>query len=267
MRIRVRCSRSAASRCGPATASARSHSADSGSSRAGSSSNADPAVTVRPAPARGANTAWELGWRPRFPLYRCPGKDGADGCSAQPPAGGYPSDRPHPGLGNCRAASADSRAVHRSGLVGPRPQACCADGTYDPEQWFPVSVQIEKARHEAAAAIAVCASCPVRAPCLALSLRHWDIGQHGVWGGLVAAERAALRRLVRVHMGRRAPHLLPTPGADPGAVAHANSERPITGPAGRARDCATAAAASPSARTSSPVTPPARSPEPAREPG
>ena len=40
--------------------------------------------------------------------------------------------------------------------------ARCADGTHDPEQWFPVSVQIEKARHEAAAAIAVCAICPVR---------------------------------------------------------------------------------------------------------
>jgi WhiB family transcriptional regulator, redox-sensing transcriptional regulator len=84
--------------------------------------------------------------------------------------------------------------------------ARCADGTQDPEQWFPVSVQIEKARQEAAAAIAVCASCPVRAPCLALSLRHWDIGQHGIWGGLVAAERAALRPIARVHMARHAPH-------------------------------------------------------------
>jgi hypothetical protein len=27
-----------------------------------------------------------------------------------------------------------------------------------------------------------------------LSLRHWGIGQHGIWGGLVPAERAALRR-------------------------------------------------------------------------
>jgi hypothetical protein len=34
----------------------------------------------------------------------------------------------------------------------------------------------------------------VRTECLAFSLRDWDIGQHGVWGGLVAAERAALRR-------------------------------------------------------------------------
>ena len=33
--------------------------------------------------------------------------------------------------------------------------ARCADGSHDPGQWFPVSVQIEKARQEAAAAIAV----------------------------------------------------------------------------------------------------------------
>jgi Transcription factor WhiB len=73
-------------------------------------------------------------------------------------------------------------------------------------------VQFEKARHEAAAAIAVCASCPVRAHCLALSLRHWDIGQHGIWGGLVAAERAAVRRPLCAHMARRAPRVLLTPG-------------------------------------------------------
>lgn len=78
--------------------------------------------------------------------------------------------------------------------------ARCADGSHDPEQWFPISAEIGKARQEAANAIAVCATCPVRAQCLALSLRHWDIGQHGVWGGLVAAERAALRRLVRVNL-------------------------------------------------------------------
>ena len=35
--------------------------------------------------------------------------------------------------------------------------------------------------------------------CLVFSLWHWAIGQHGVWGGLVAAERAAMRR--RTHNG------------------------------------------------------------------
>jgi hypothetical protein len=72
--------------------------------------------------------------------------------------------------------------------------AQCADSSLDPDQWFPVSAEADQARHEAAAAIAICTTCLVRVPCLALSLRHWDIGQHGVWGGLVAAERVALRR-------------------------------------------------------------------------
>jgi hypothetical protein len=73
-------------------------------------------------------------------------------------------------------------------------QARCAGSSLDPDQWFPVSVEIDKARQEAAAAITVCTACLVRAECLALSLQHWEIGQHGVWGGLVAAERAALPR-------------------------------------------------------------------------
>jgi hypothetical protein len=72
--------------------------------------------------------------------------------------------------------------------------ARCADSTLDPDQWFPVSAEADKARHEAAAAITVCTTCLVRTQCLELSLRHWDIGQHGVWAGLVPADRAALRR-------------------------------------------------------------------------
>jgi hypothetical protein len=73
-------------------------------------------------------------------------------------------------------------------------KARCADGTLDPDEWFPVSTEAEEARREAADAIAICTACPVRGACLELSLRHWTIGQHGVWGGLVAADRAALRR-------------------------------------------------------------------------
>jgi hypothetical protein len=71
--------------------------------------------------------------------------------------------------------------------------AGCSDGGLDPDQWFPVSAEAGKARHEAAAAIAICTAWRVRDEGLALSLRHWDIGPHGVWGGLVVAERAALR--------------------------------------------------------------------------
>jgi hypothetical protein len=105
-------------------------------------------------------------------------------------------------------ASADSasaaRALMQLEFLGPvtdhlswarvARHARCAGGDLDPDQWFPVSTDADSARREAAAAIAVCATCLVRGHCLALSLWHWDIGQHGVWGGLVAVERAALRR-------------------------------------------------------------------------
>ena len=60
-----------------------------------------------------------------------------------------------------------------------------------------------RASHEAAAAIAVCATCLVRVQYLALSLRHWDVGQHGIWGGLVSAACARLRRLLPAGHGRR----------------------------------------------------------------
>jgi hypothetical protein len=73
-------------------------------------------------------------------------------------------------------------------------RARCAQSALHPDEWFPVSEQAEIARREATAAIATCMACPVRVQCLELSLRHWDIGQHGIWGGLLPAERAALRR-------------------------------------------------------------------------
>jgi hypothetical protein len=44
--------------------------------------------------------------------------------------------------------------------------ARCADSSLDPDQWFPVSVETDKARREAATAIAVCTACLVRAECL-----------------------------------------------------------------------------------------------------
>jgi Transcription factor WhiB len=82
--------------------------------------------------------------------------------------------------------------------------ARCADSSLHPDAWFPVSIEPAKARQEAAAAIAVCASCLVRGQCLTLSLRHWDIAQHGIWGGLIAADRARLRRrLPADHSQRR----------------------------------------------------------------
>jgi Transcription factor WhiB len=79
--------------------------------------------------------------------------------------------------------------------------ARCSDSGLDPDQWFPVSNDPGRARQEAAAAIAICAICPVRGPCLALSLHRWDLGQHGVWGGLIAADRAQLRSRARPARG------------------------------------------------------------------
>jgi WhiB family transcriptional regulator, redox-sensing transcriptional regulator len=72
-------------------------------------------------------------------------------------------------------------------------QGACSASGLSPDDWYPVSAPAAAARHEAAAALAVCARCPVRAECLELALRHWTVGQHGVWGGTVPAERQELR--------------------------------------------------------------------------
>jgi hypothetical protein len=73
-------------------------------------------------------------------------------------------------------------------------RAACSSGGLAPDEWYPISVPAATARREAAAAIAVCSACPVRAQFLELSLQNWEVGQHGVWGGTVPSERAELRR-------------------------------------------------------------------------
>jgi Transcription factor WhiB len=73
-------------------------------------------------------------------------------------------------------------------------RAMCARGGMDPDQWYPVGSPTAVEGREAAEAIALCTACVVRMHCLELSLRYWTVGQHGVWGGTVPAERAALRR-------------------------------------------------------------------------
>jgi hypothetical protein len=109
-----------------------------------------------------------------------------------------PGRRPRSGVRYVMGTSGDRESSTRlaDGALAAEVtrKARCADGTVDPDEWFPVSTEAEAARREAAGAIAICTACPVRGACLELSLRHWTIGQHGVWGGLVAADRAALRR-------------------------------------------------------------------------
>jgi WhiB family redox-sensing transcriptional regulator len=72
-------------------------------------------------------------------------------------------------------------------------RAACSGGGLSPDNWYPVNLPADAARREAAAAITICAGCPVRVECLELSLRDWAIGRHGVWGGTVPAEREELR--------------------------------------------------------------------------
>jgi WhiB family transcriptional regulator, redox-sensing transcriptional regulator len=100
----------------------------------------------------------------------------------------------------------DLSAVIARGFAGPdrelrllvdRQGACSASGL-SPDAWYPADDAAdgaaEPARRQAAAALAVCGACPVRQECLELSLRDWTVGQHGVWGGTVPAERVAMRR-------------------------------------------------------------------------
>ena len=77
-------------------------------------------------------------------------------------------------------------------LTGPLVR--CVSSGLGPDAWFPVARAPERARAEAAGALAVCAQCRLRAECLEVSMRQWaTVGRHGIWGGFVEAERAALR--------------------------------------------------------------------------
>jgi len=72
-------------------------------------------------------------------------------------------------------------------------KGACSTSGLSPDDWYPVSAPAEAAVREAAHAIAVCSGCRVREECLELALRNWTVGQHGVWGGTVPAERERLR--------------------------------------------------------------------------
>jgi hypothetical protein len=98
------------------------------------------------------------------------------------------------------AASADLHAepadvtVDELSATVMSPLARCANNALDPDEWYPIATKPAQAREEAARALAVCAVCPVRAACLELSIRVWDTGgEHGIWGGLVEADRVAVR--------------------------------------------------------------------------
>jgi WhiB family redox-sensing transcriptional regulator len=82
--------------------------------------------------------------------------------------------------------------------------------TYDPNSWrqdaacrdADTSIFFPETDDEAAAALALCAACPVREACLefALITRQDD----GVWGGMTETERKRLRRRRQEAARRRA---------------------------------------------------------------
>jgi WhiB family redox-sensing transcriptional regulator len=71
-------------------------------------------------------------------------------------------------------------------LVGWQQWAACAAPGVDPELFFP------EQGGTAAPAKRICASCPVRAACLADALATRD--EHGIRGGTTPQERQRLRR-------------------------------------------------------------------------
>ena len=74
--------------------------------------------------------------------------------------------------------------------AGWRSAAACRSS--DPDLFFPVS-SVGIAQREVAEALAVCARCPVQAPCREFALRTRQL--HGIWGGLTEHERRQLWRL------------------------------------------------------------------------
>ena len=96
--------------------------------------------------------------------------------------------------GATRCTEAADLSVSQLTAIVISPLARCS-GTSNPDDWFPVAARRDRARTEAARALQLCAACPVRAQCLELSMRVWQSGgRHGVWGGLIAADRAEAHR-------------------------------------------------------------------------
>jgi WhiB family redox-sensing transcriptional regulator len=85
--------------------------------------------------------------------------------------------------------------------------AACRES--DPELFFPISATPALAV-DVARAKAICASCPVRLPCLRYALDNRQ--EQGIWGGLTEGERQLLRRRtaaggVAAHYARPLPPL------------------------------------------------------------
>jgi hypothetical protein len=92
-------------------------------------------------------------------------------------------------------AATANRSDPEAGHVRPedfRHRAACRG--VDPELFFPVAERGREHDEQVAAAKAVCASCPVRAECLAWALRSLSCG---VAGGMTERERRGVRSEAR----------------------------------------------------------------------
>jgi WhiB family redox-sensing transcriptional regulator len=68
----------------------------------------------------------------------------------------------------------------------------------------PVAIFYPTDEHGEAIAKKVCATCEVRADCLAYALnQHRDATDAGIWGGTTERERRAIRRRTRRELARR----------------------------------------------------------------
>ena len=93
-----------------------------------------------------------------------------------------------------RCPEAADLSVGQLNAIVTSPLAGCF-GSTNPDDWFPIAARVDRIRAEAARALRLCAACPVRAPCLELSMRLWQAGgKHGIWGGLIPADRAEVHR-------------------------------------------------------------------------
>jgi WhiB family redox-sensing transcriptional regulator len=73
--------------------------------------------------------------------------------------------------------------------VSWRWDAACA-GHPNPDLWFPYDSDSFPAAREA---LTVCCACPVRTACRAEAFAHPETSSHGVWGGLIEAQRRRTR--------------------------------------------------------------------------
>jgi WhiB family transcriptional regulator, redox-sensing transcriptional regulator len=79
-----------------------------------------------------------------------------------------------------------------------RQAAACRD--IDPDLFFPIGTS-GPAVTQIAEAKQVCCSCPVRKPCLAWAIKHYQ--DYGIWGGMTEPERQPMRTATILTRRRR----------------------------------------------------------------